>query len=62
MNDDNKNHTSSSCYYYNWGGDSDKGYPSYPREYGARCEFHKEFFSEKDGIIIPHCSSCSESN
>jgi len=31
------------CYYFNWGG-GDEGRPSYPQEYGARCEKQKMFF------------------
>lgn len=31
-----------SCYYFNWGG-GEEGRASYPREYGARCEYWKVF-------------------
>lgn len=59
--------TKDDCYYYNWGGDLDrlKTRPLYPREYGARCEFHNEFFSSKrqlpDGNhkgLKPDCGTC----
>lgn len=45
------------CTFYNWGGTH--GHPSYPREYGARCEKHGVFFSEKDGEITPNCEKCA---
>lgn len=48
------------CYFYNWGGDCSKGRPSYPREYGARCEFNNVFFERHylTGDLIPDCSTC----
>lgn len=54
-----KEKTNPNCQYYNWGGDLDKGYTTYPREYGARCEFYKRFFSKDvKGNLIPNCYSC----
>lgn len=52
--------TNSNCEFYNWVGDIDKGYFTYPREYGARCEKHNKFFSSKDGILEPNCFKCCE--
>jgi len=47
------------CYFYNYGGDLDKGFDTYPIEYGARCEMHKEFFyRNKNNILIPNCYKC----
>lgn len=40
------------CPYYNWGGT--RHYPSYPREYGARCEYHNLFFQSNQ----PDCTNC----
>lgn len=47
------------CRYYNWGGDLDKRYICYPREYGARCEFYDEFFTrDENGVLNPNCLAC----
>jgi len=52
-----KNTTKPDCKFYNWGG-TDK-HPSYPREYGARCEKYNEFFYRNDdNILEPNCYSC----
>ena len=54
-----ENKTNPNCYYYNWGGDLDKGYVSYPRIYGARCEYYDEFFSsDRMGVLTPNCFKC----
>lgn len=51
--------TDRECFYYSWGGNIKRGYTTYPREYGARCEFHKEFFKrDEEGILSPNCYSC----
>ena len=54
-----KTETKASCYYYNWGG-GEEGRPSYPREYGARCEYFDEFFKARSfgKIINPNCKVC----
>lgn len=53
--------TNPSCPFYNWGGNPEKGYPSYPRIYGARCEKEKEFFErDAEGNLKPDCSTCSQ--
>ena len=44
------------CQYYNWGGTGK--YPSYPREYGARCEFFGKFFTRDKDKLEPNCSEC----
>lgn len=44
------------CMYYNWGGTGK--YTSYPREYGARCEFYNKFFDRVDGRLNPNCKRC----
>ena len=52
------------CSYYNWGGDSnDPSRPSYPREYGARCEHHDAFFVRNSlkEEPTPNCSTCKKS-
>jgi hypothetical protein len=46
------------CIYYNWGGDGTKERPSYPREYGARCERYNMFFSRMKSGANPDCSTC----
>lgn len=47
------------CAHYNWGGDDI--YPSYPKEYGARCEFFDIFFVVRSGGgIFPDCTNCPE--
>lgn len=55
-----KSETNDKCKYYNWGGG--KGYVSYPREYGARCEKYNEFFSRANGKLTPQCHGCRFSN
>jgi len=50
--------TNKKCYYYNHGGNLSRGYTSYPTEYGARCEKHNAFFTQKDNKIIPSCEEC----
>ncbi len=50
--------TKSDCKHYNWGNSPD--YPSYPREYGARCERFKIFFRETNGRMLPDCERCRE--
>ena len=42
--------TKSDCKYYNWNDNPD--YPSYPREYGARCERFKMFFRQTNGRLL----------
>jgi hypothetical protein len=55
-----KNETNSDCPYYNMGGDGSKERPSYPTEYGARCEKHNEFFSvPSSGVLTPNCFACT---
>jgi len=56
----NKSKTKDDCYFYNWGN-------GYPREYGARCEFHETFFSSKRQLaggyhekLKPNCKKCDE--
>jgi hypothetical protein len=39
------------CFFYNWGGNSARGYTSYPRELGARCEKREIFFTTGDECI-----------
>lgn len=46
--------TKDNCYYYSWGGNISKGFPTYPRAYGARCMYFNEFFNS-DG---PDCKKC----
>lgn len=57
--------TNPECKYYNWGGSIHRkegkviaDYPSYPREYGARCEAHNQFFTRVDGKLTPCCPKC----
>lgn len=50
--------TKSNCKFYNWNDNLD--YPSYPREYGARCEHHNEFFSKASGQLKPDCQTCPD--
>ena len=50
--------TKSDCKYYNWNDNPD--YPSYPREYGARCERFKMFFRQTNGRMLPDCEGCRE--
>ena len=53
------NETNDDCYYYNWGGDGTKERPSYPREYGAKCEYYDEFFRlYTGGVLKPNCDEC----
>ena len=52
------NMTKTDCQFYNWNDNPD--YPSYPREYGARCERYKLFFMQSNGRIIPDCEGCKE--
>jgi len=61
LDNDYKGHPKRDCYFYNWGGDHTKNRPSYPREYGARCEFYKEFFT-RDRLgagLEPNCDECT---
>lgn len=46
----------SDCYYYSWGGNFKKDFTSYPREYGARCQFFDKFFGHEG----PNCKGCKE--
>ena len=47
------------CYYYNWGGNMKKKFPTYPREYGVRCEKNNKFFtSDGDHGYAPSCYLC----
>ena len=48
--------TKSDCEYYNWNDNPD--YPSYPKEYGARCERLKIFFRMTNGRLLPDCREC----
>ena len=50
--------TKPDCKYYNWNDNPD--YPSYPKEYGARCERYKLFFRETNGRLLPDCRECRE--
>ena len=50
--------TKSYCYYYNHGGDIQRGYNIYPREYGARCEYYQTMFEIKNSLLNPHCNTC----
>lgn len=54
----NKNQTNKKCEYYNFGGDLQKGYTSYPTTYGARCEKYNKFFTMKDNELTPNCYGC----
>lgn len=62
-----KDQTDSECRYYNWGGSIHRlgdriiaDYPSYPREYGARCEYYQKFFIKDSlGRMLPCCKFCS---
>ena len=48
--------TKPDCIYYNW--NSNPRYCSYPREYGARCEFFRTFFTKTNDTITPDCETC----
>ncbi|MGD9275901.1 MAG: hypothetical protein PVJ67_01895 [Candidatus Pacearchaeota archaeon] len=56
-----KNKTNTRCLYYNFGGDFDKGYAPYPKSFGARCEYHRKFFSKDKGKLNPDCGNCIKS-
>lgn len=51
--------TKRDCFYYDW--NSNPRCPSYPREYGARCDFFKKFFAEEyhTDKITPDCETCT---
>lgn len=56
---DEKNQTNPYCEHYNFGGDGTNKKPSYPTEYGARCELFDIFFGQdKNGNLIPNCYRC----
>ena len=55
-----QNKTKSDCKYYNWGGEGTDERPSYPKSYGARCEFYKELFYMNGKVLKPNCYSCKE--
>ena len=45
------------CDFYNW--NDNQKYSSFPREYGARCEFHNQFFKRtRENKIEPSCYKC----
>jgi hypothetical protein len=46
------------CYFYNFGGNMERGFISYPKTYGQRCEKYKKFFTQLKKCIIPNCESC----
>jgi len=52
------------CLFYNWGGDyRNPKRPTYPREYGARCECHDKFFIREGNQyseLQPNCHKCTE--
>lgn len=52
-----KMETKDNCYYYSWGGDIGKGFPTYPSAYGAMCMFSTESFSSEEG---PNCEECGK--
>lgn len=43
------------CYGYDWGGNLERGYPSYPREAGARCNIRNFFFDPEN-----NCKGCGQ--
>ena len=62
MNDSIEDVINRECEWYNWGGNVEKGYSTYPKEYGARCEYFKEFFDRsRDNILTPSCYKCEYS-
>lgn len=48
------------CYWYDWGGNIERGFPSYPKAYGSRCHKKDRFFSKDDDTIKPDCTSCKD--
>jgi len=55
-----ENITNKECKYYNYGGDGTNARPSYPTEYGARCEKYKEFFYMDKNKLVPNCYNCTK--
>ena len=53
-----KNDINRKCIYYNCGGNIERCYPSYPKVYGARCEFHDKFFDLEENNLSPICYGC----
>lgn len=47
------------CYYWTWGGDKNKNFPVYPKEYGAKCMYFKEFFNAP-GLNCERCGTFRE--
>lgn len=50
------------CFWYSWGGSIAKGFTSYPREFGSRCEHldNQKFFEVHDEEIEPDCQKCKK--